>query len=248
VRLPRLAEPIRARAAAESRPRRLAWVAVAVVLTAVPFAFNAARAASFSASVDLFPTRVGAYPLEVDPAYWRRLGRERDLWLEMYRNTGARPAEYRDAALRALDRPPRVRLTVEAPSPARAQELVNALGPQLVGASARTLAVRIDRDIEATRAALPEARGAEARALQRRLRRLRGLDARTPFPPPRAVMGQPAARPPIRGWADRVADAMPGTFPSRPSPVWAGLAGLLLALTAWGIALALVPPRPGRAS
>jgi hypothetical protein len=61
-------------------------------------------------------------------------------------------------------------------------------------------------------------------------------------PVPRVVLGSRASPAPIRGWADKLADALPGALPARSSPLWAALAGLLVVTILWLAALALFPP------
>ena len=49
---------------------------------------------------------------------------------------------------------------------------------------------------------------------------------------PRIVVG-PKRLPHPTGFADRAVDALPGPFPGRAEPVWAGFAGFVIALLAW---------------
>jgi hypothetical protein len=236
-----LAGPLREAARGEPRRRRVAWAAVALVLVVVPLGFNLARESSYSVSIDLFPRSVDGYPAVREPAYYRAFLSDGELAKEMRRNVAARPAEYRDAAIRRTGRPGRLVLSLAAGTPARATDLVNALGPQVAGASRRQLGRQAGADAGRLRARL-DAGGPSTRARRRLRRELRAAERLRDEPVERIVLGQPATVPQIRGWADKVADAMPGAFRGRPSPVWAGLAGLLVAATLWLIALALLPP------
>jgi hypothetical protein len=236
-----LVSPQREAARGEPRRRRLAWAALALVLVLVPIGFNLARESSYSASIDVYPRKVKGYAPVRDPAYYRSFLTDDELAREMDRNAEAQPAEYRDAAIRRTDRPGRLVLSVAADTPARAAELVDALGPQVAGASRRQLGSKAGADAARLRARLDA--GAPSTGARRRLRReLRDAERLRDEPVERVVLGKRATPPPLRGWADKVADAMPGEFRGRPSPVWAGLAGLFVAATLWLIALALLPP------
>jgi hypothetical protein len=75
---------------------------------------------------------------------------------------------------------------------------------------------------------------------------LRALEALETTLTPAIGVGARATPPRLERWADRLVDALPGDFPGRPGPVWAGIAGLILAITLWGLGLALRPPRATR--
>jgi hypothetical protein len=234
---------IRERARHESRRRRLAWLAVALLLVAGPVGFDLARQSSFHASIELFPAPLPPYPAVHDPAYYRAFLGDPELRRQIQLNVGD-GAEYRDVRIRPY--PPRRTLivTVTAGTPALARDFVNALGPQLAGASRRQIAVTTVRDAARIRAALQTARArrqpvARRRALARRLRAVERLVATQPA---RVLLGQAAAAPRLRRWADRVTDALPGSFPPRPGLGWVALAGLIVLAALWGAVLALVPP------
>ena len=230
-------------AASESRRRRLGFAVVALMLIVVPVTFNSAREASYSASVELAPRAVDGYPPVTDPAYYEVFLDDFQLHANMRENVDASPSDYDDATVRPTAGR-RLRLTVTAEVPIRARDIVNELGPQLSEASRRHLERQVAGDMvkleERLRSDGTSAR--ERRRLRRRLRRLERLD---PLKLQRIGVPARASAPPIRGWADEVADAAPGELPPRPNPVWAGLAGLLVALILWLIGLALFPP--GRA-
>lgn len=233
-----LALRLRTNAREESTRRRRLWIAVAVLLVLGPVAFTLARASTFTATVELFPSPVAPFPAERDPTVYRSFLDDPLLQREMLRNANALPSEYRDASIRPF--PPRrtLLISVDSRSPARAQKLANTLGPQLIGALQRRLPGRATAVIQSLTDAL---RGTstsrrDSRRIKRRIRRLGQLVAQPPTP---AVLPPPVREPRLTHWADRVADALPGNLPERPNPLLAGLAGLLVALTLWVIGLGL---------
>jgi hypothetical protein len=207
-----------------------------------PLGFNLARERGFQASVDLFPRAVRPYPPIHDPDYYQALLADPELREQMRLNAGGqRGVRYNNIRVRRGQGKGPLTVTVEADRPERAQVFVNALGPQIAGATQRQLGRVVRRDIERVSTRLAGATpGRERRTLRARLRRLESFGA---FPPARVLPGAPAPRPPIKRWADRLVNDLPGDFRSRPSPVWAALAGLLVAVTLWLICLAVVPPR-----
>jgi hypothetical protein len=240
-RIAALAASLRDRAKAESRGRRLAWIAVVAVLVIGPLAFNLARERGFQASIDLFPTAVRPYPPIHDPAYYQSLLADPDLREQMRLNVGLRVVRYHNIWVRRGNGQAPLTVTVEADAPEKAQRFVNALGPQIAGATQRQLGRAVRRDIEQLNVRLDStAPSKERRALRARLGRLESFGE---FPPPRVLPGAQAPRPRIERWADRLVNDLPGNFRSRPSPVWAALAGLLVAAALWLIGLTIVPPR-----
>jgi hypothetical protein len=238
-----LGRSARERARGESRRRRAGWMAVALLLVAGPLAFNLARESGYESSVVLFPRPIKPYPLILDLGYYRGLLDDPVLREQMRLNAGAGTADFGDVTIRRGRGSNPIVLSVEAPTPERSRRFVNALAPQIAGATQRQLARGALRDAETVDERLLEApAGPDRRRLQGRSRRLeRLLEA----PPTRVLPGAPAALPRIEGWADRLVDDLPGDFPARPSPAWAALAGLLVVATLWAIGLMLVPPRRG---
>lgn len=239
---------LRLGAASEPPRRRLAWGLVALALCVVPFVFNAARQSEWSASVEIFPRQVGPYPGPTDPGYYNSLLGDTELQQEMLLNAKAKPDAYRSAVIRRTEN--RLILSVDSEDPARAQELVNKLGPQLVNASAREIVARAPAEAAALRGQLRYQRPlapSERQRIRSRLRALRGLEGE---PLHRAVLGPPPGLPSSSRWADRVADVLPGEPPERSRPAAAGLAGLLLAGALWVLGLVLAPPTtaPARAA
>jgi hypothetical protein len=236
---------LRQAAARESPRRRRLWIAAAAMLVLGPLAFNVARAGELSASVELFPRQVGTRPAVTDPGFWRGFLTDPELRLQMLLNARARPAEYADARIEpAGPGPSPLSVGVPTPTPRRSRELTNALAPQLVGASGRLVTAGLRRDLAETQQRVADARRGtdEHQRLVRRIIRIRRLMQA----PQGAVLGLPATEPEPTRLADKIADAMPGDFPARPSPVWSALAGLLLATTLWAVGLVLVPPPPRR--
>ena len=235
-----LAASLRAAVRSESRRRRLRWLAVAGVLVLGPLAFNLARESDYEASVALFPTAVEPYPPIRDPGYYRSLLADPVLREQMRVNLG-RPTDYHGVSIRRGSETAQLILTAAAEVPERAQTIVNALAPQIAGATQRQLARIANRDTERVgeRLSSTSLSTEDRRTLQRRLRRLQQFGE---FPPPRVLPGVLAPRPPIDGWADELVDGLPGDFSARPNPLWAALAGLLVAVTLWAICLVLVLP------
>jgi hypothetical protein len=224
----------------EGRRRRIAWIVVALLMVVVPVAFNLARN-SYSASLELYPRAVSGYPPVNDPAYYRAFLTDNELQTQMRFHAPGGPSAYADAVIRA-GRRGRVVVTVSADAPNDAQRIVNALGPQLANATRRQLAAQAEAEAQRLRALLGSGKltARQTRRVRRRLARANSVGL---VPPERIVLGTRPGPPPLRGFADKVADAMPGPYPTRPSPLWAGFAGLLVAVTLWLIGLALLPPR-----
>jgi hypothetical protein len=235
-----LAARLRDSARGESRRRRIVWVAIAALLVLVPLGFNLARAAGFSASLELFPQKVGPYPAVDKPSYYRSFLTDPELGRQMDINARVRPADFRDAAIRPHKSHGTLVLTITADTPEKAQRIVNQLGPQIGGATSRQLARDTDKAIGKLQDRLrTRLSSSERTAARRDLRRLERLQ---PLPPARLLFGRPAPLPKMDRWADRVVDDLPGDFSGRPSPAAAALAGLLVALILWAICLALLPP------
>jgi hypothetical protein len=235
-----LVAPLAGLARRESRRRRLAWVATGALLVLVPLVINLARAPGFKASVELFPRPVAPYPPIADPGYYRRLLTDPELRRQMALKFAPGVAKYRDVSIDPDPATGTLVVSVTAATAVNAQRFVNALAPQIAVATQRQLGRQASQDATKDRTrlrtGLPRR---EQRTLRRRLRRLAQFGE---FPPTRVLPGRPASPPRLDRWADRLVDDLPGDFPSRPNPVLAALAGLLVAATLWAICLALMPP------
>lgn len=236
----RLAGLIGIGARRESTRRRALWIAIAALLVVGPVAFNLGRESHFRASVEIYPGAVAPYARVAAPAYWRGLLRDPELRRQTALNVGNATPDYAHVSLAADPRTHALRLTYADDTPSDARTVVNALGPQLAGASSRQLSRRAQADAIRIRAELTGRVPAARRAALRR--RLAAVVRLGPFPPPRAVVGPRASNPRLDGWGDRLADALPGPFPRRASPLAAGLAGLAVAMVLWLLGLVVVPP------
>ena len=231
-----------ARLPAGRRERLLLGLAALLVLG--PLIFNVARAPDHSASVELHPVLDRGLPPNDDPAYYRALMVDFQLRVNMRKNIGglASAGLYDDVT---FERTPRrtVLMMAAAATPDDAATFANALAPQLAGASKRELqrsTLVIARRLRGALARRPP------RAERRRLRsELRRIEALLNEPHERIVLGPAATPPNVDNWADRIADALPGELPGRPSPLWAAFAGAVVAATLWLIAFVLFP-RVGR--
>jgi hypothetical protein len=87
---------------------------------------------------------------------------------------------------------------------------------------------------------LAEGRAAQRAALRRQLAPVTRV---LQEPRNRYVASGPAPLPRLTRWSDKLVDALPGPFPRRPSPFWAGFAGLVLGVALWALALRVAPPR-----
>ena len=232
------------RARRQSLNARIFWVLAALVLVAGPVALTLARDDDHTASVELFPMKVGPYPPPLSPAYYEPLLEDRILRFETRRASGLGELSglFKDVEVTRTGRR-KVTLSASAGTPFRARRFVNTLSRQLAVATVRELGTRATRDLREARTTLRRRSRtkAERKLLRRRLPAITRLSR---APVPRFALGAPASTPKLDRWADRLVDGLPGSVPARPSPVWAGLAGLLLAATAWGIVLAFTRPRP----
>lgn len=239
-RRPRRSRPRRSRPPRGGPPRAV-WASVIAAMVLVPAGLTLGRDSSHTATMQIFPQRTGPLPAAQDPAYYRVLLRALTPWMG---SEGLGPWDYAGTEFRAGPRGSVV-MSLGASSAAHAERILNALSRQIVRASEREVVEEATALARADERRL--ARGgmapAERVGLRRRVRELRQLAA---APPARVVPGRPAAAPEPDRWADRVADAFPGELPGRPSPVWAGVAGGLVAAVLWGI-VALVLRRPEHA-
>jgi len=217
-----------------------ALLILAVATTAV--ASTLARQPDYRAGVAVVAVERGPLRPSIGPGYLRaRLAAGRAELATRLERAGIDPALLGSVQIARLAKPRgAVSISTAAATPARAKELLRLTVLQIDARSARELervARRRLRVSEATLAAAP-AGSPEQTASARRVRGLRRYLAQ-----PRSRFGALAVRVqrPER-WADRVARSAPGSFPARPSPVWAGLAGALVG-AALATAIALLSRR-----
>lgn len=226
----------------ESRRRRAGWVVIAAVMVLGPVAFNLARASTFTASVDVYPVAATSlFPPVRDPGYYRPFLADSHLRDQMKKNLGVEVDSdaYGDVTLTPQKRGP-FALRGKGGTPEEARAFVDALGSQLAVASRRALSIKARAAVLTSDDAFRRAdSSAERRRLQLKVIRLQRLAA---APPPRIVLGERPKAPKLERAADKLVDRLPGSFPGRPSPILAGLAGLLLAVALWAVTLMLVPP------
>jgi hypothetical protein len=227
---------------AEMPPRRVAWAVVTGLLVLFPALLSVARAPGFTSSVELLPQAVGEFPPPDDPAYYGGLLADP----RVRRTTAGNVRDplgafaFRSVTIRRATRG-RVIVGARFATPDRARDFIDALAPQLSAASARDLVARARGT---SRAVAAQYRAARRAADRRRLRaRLRELKRAIREGRPRAVVAGPAETAEVERPADRFVDALPGGFTGRPSPFWAGAAGLLVAAMLWAVALVTLPPR-----
>jgi hypothetical protein len=206
---------------------RRAWSLLAVAMFVLPLAFGLARAPSFSSTATLHPRPVGPYPPIFDVRYYRKLTRDSRLQQGM-RAAGARSTVYSGARIREPV-PSEVTVTVDAPTPSQARDFALRLADELAAATRRQLGEQALADTQR----LGSRHGA--------VRRWIGVTLRlAASPSARVSVGAPPATERPTGWADRLVDALPGDFPARPNPLWAGLAGVLLVALARVLAVAVL--------
>jgi hypothetical protein len=208
--------------------RRSLAVLLVLVAAAVPVAFTLARQPDYRASVSVVAVERGPLRPSIDPAYVRdRLAAGSAELATRLERSGIDPGLLRGVAIEPDRRPAgAVAISAAASTPARATQLLELVLLQVDALSAAELERVARRRLRTTElelaAALPGS--AERAALVRRRGQLRRyLDE------PRARFGalEMTVERPGR-WADRLARDLPGAFPARPSPIWAGVAGALV--------------------
>jgi hypothetical protein len=239
-------ESLRAAARRETRGRRLAWLGVVALLTLGPLAFNLARESSFNASRVMVPVEVRPYPAIRHPGYYSGLLGDPELRRQTNLHADDELRDLQAVTVRPASTRTALVLTVAAETPESARTLVNVIAPQMANATRRQLTRVANKDAERLRARVlrTDLSTERRRTLRARLRRLEELGR---VPPSRVRMGGDAPLPPISRWADRLVDDLPGGFARRPSPVWAALAGLLVAAALWATSWVLLPPGGRRA-
>ena len=213
-------------------PPRAVWATALAAMVLVPAGLTLGREPAHTATMRMDPRSAGPLQAERDPAYYRELLRALTPWMGTEERLG--PWDYAGTEFRSGSGGSVV-MSLEAPTAARAERILDALSGQIVRASRRETAEGATALAGAAerRLARGGAASADGSALRRRARELRRVAA---APPARIVPGPAAAAPEPQRWGDRIAAAFPGDLPGRPSPVWAALAGGLVAACALGIA------------
>jgi hypothetical protein len=158
----------------------------------------------------------------------------------MYARTGEKPRGSNDATIRRGPEPGTLTVGVKRRTPETAKTVVDELATQLAAATRRQLALVATQDAQELRVRLathpPVATRRELRARLRRVEQLPKL------PPARVAVASASSEQSLDRWTDSVADILPGEFPGRPDPWWAGLAGLFVAAALWALGGVLFPP------
>jgi hypothetical protein len=240
-------------AAAEPLRNRRLWLALTFVLVVGPVAITLSRSSSFEASVEMFATNTNPIAKLRSSAYFDTLLARQQIQIASVDQAGNGLSEL-DVSVEPSERlrRPTFILTARAETPARVVAETNAVAAQLASASGQQLEAAAERRIRQGRRELRSDKTdpLRKRALREQRDALRKLLNK---PHPRVVLGTAPAEPPLTSWADKLIDKLPGAYPPRPSPVWVGLAGLLLSI-ALGLGWLYRPrgsrgPRgPGRSS
>jgi hypothetical protein len=228
-------------------PRRalLLWVILAAILMIGPIALTLARAREFTASVEVF-TQSQPYPVRDPMSYLEGLLDDPFLHQALRRPTRISgrsewESELETVRLRPTRTRPSITMSASADTPRRVRDFVNILGTRLAETSARQVQQRSRGRATRLRRRLrnPELPANSRRLVRRDLARVERLLQENPA---QIVLGPRPGAPRPKRWADRLVDELPGSFPTRPSPFVAGLAGLAVAV-ALGIILLLVRRR-----
>lgn len=216
--------------------RGVALACLALLAVAGPVTFSLERSPGYSAMAKVVGVRVDHFPAPRHPDYLSRLLQDPTLRLRMSATYDLVP--HRAAPFTAIPHITVRSITgvllgvaYHAATPVRARDVVNDLANQLVDSSQREL-----QSMAKSRIALLNEKSLRNRGSRYALvGELAGLKRLVRVPPPRVHVAAFARRPALRTWADRLADKLPGGFPTRPAPAAAGLAGLLLLAVFIGI-------------
>jgi hypothetical protein len=219
------------------RSSRLAlavWAIAGVVLVVGPIVVTLGRASSFSASLTVFTPapHSASSDFALSGTALRKDIENSDIQAETRSAAGNDVSSF----TARVSPSPRVdagsyKLTASASTPDRAVRVVNALGSILAfheSAAASAVATEVAGSIkDKLDAANP---GTDTDELARRLRAAKEVAKGDPT----VVLGERPAPPGLSRWGDKLVDRFPGDFPPRPSPLFAGIAGLVawLGLTA----------------
>jgi hypothetical protein len=204
---------------------RIGAVLLIATLATAAVMLTLARQADYRATATATAVERGALRPRITPLYLRRrLAEGRAELATRVERAGIDPALLQSVRIRPASRPARaVSISVAAATPERARRLLRMVVLQIDAVSAAELERLARRRLRVAAAALAapgldpveeQALALEARGLRRYL-----IRARSRF----GVLSRRVERP--ERWADRFARSLPGAFPARPSPIWAGLVG-----------------------
>jgi hypothetical protein len=225
------------------------------LLMAVPVGLTLARAERFDSRIQVFESIEGpearAFQTSSD--------------LESYVSTLAMTARVTKTAERLVDFPldrstvadntrvapgdssTNVFLITSGTTPKRAEQLANVVGRLVVDESRHDSEARIRSRLQRLlgRAAEPDLSHKDRTSIPRRIEEV-VAKLRDPRPPI-TLREKRASTPAVTATIDKLVQRLPGDFPPSPSPAWAGLAGLLLAVALLAVWL-LVPARESQIS
>lgn len=227
-----------------SRRARILCVVAPAVLVAIPLVITAARASTFSASVQAFPIeQPRVRPIRNTAAYVRRLLRD-PVVFQGTTTTAGFPVEAGSlpSAVRVTPLPDGALITARADSPDHARLLANAVAGQVANASARDLVLQTRTELARLRESVTSERDSVRRAQLLATRAEFQSDlARTRFA---LAMGPRPEAPRPSGMVDRALEWLPGPLPPRPNSGWIALVGLAVTALVWtAVLLYAAPPR-----
>jgi hypothetical protein len=247
----RWARATAARVRGESTRRRIAWSLVACVLTLGPLIINLLRESTFHASVKLDGVAVAPFPAPKHVGYVRHLLRSEALqsFVLQAADLSDSPGDIDKTLVRVHRKGNNYVFVVTARSatPQRAADLAKSLGVGLPAGSSNQLGRMAKHELKRVRSDLKSKplTPTESVTLTARAHNLRNL---TENGPQRVIVSSGVETPKPTRWGDRLADALPGPMPPRPSPILSALAGLLVAVSLWIVWLVRVPPDRARAT
>jgi len=232
------------RARSQSVRGRAAFAVLAALLTAGPLVITLTRAESFYAQVEIFPVQDTPIPTLKSAQELEHIAQLRQIRIATVDQAGNGVTKIDETIARSRRKSrPSFILRVHEGTPDQAVAAANALGAVIAARTTAQTQRLAKARVAATRRKIRRAGpSTDTSALQARLQ---GLDALATAPIPRVVLGVRPQPRPITKLGDRIVNALPGTFPPRPSPAVAALAGLLVALALW-IAWLFRPRRDDR--
>jgi hypothetical protein len=233
---------VRDRAREESRLSNVLWGLLALVLVGGPVFTTLSRTDGYSASVQVFPTRLKPFPAIRSPERLRDLVATDAVTSAAIFEAGHGVTSL-DVTIRRASHPPgTLMLTATAATPAQAAAVANAVADQLGNTTLLSIRKEATRRVRAIQAKLRQS-GLSAAEIEDLNRRRSLYEQLLANPLGALLFGERPAAPPVRGWADRLIHGLPGSLPPKPSPIWAGAAGLIVLSVLW-LGWLLRPRRP----